>query len=637
MLLAIREKARGWIAWVVIILIGAAFALFGLSSYMGPAGEGRTSATVGGTDIPRQQLDRDFSNLRMEIERSRGSALSEEEELLVRREALDRIINQTVIMQYVEERGMRITDQDLAGVVRSFDQFQTNGRFDRQRYEAFARQQGTTPAGLEQRLRQDVLLQTLIDGLGETAVVTDGEIDRIVALERQQRQLRYLVLDADAFEETVSVSGDEIAEYYEANRDEFVSAEEVQLDYVMLDRDAVRDRVEISESELRARFEQIRDREAAAETRTAGHILVAVREDADEEAVAEARARIEDIQARLDEGESFEELAEAESDDASSGRRGGMLGEVERGIYGDAFDDVLFSMEEEGAVSNPVRTEFGFHLIRLEGIQAGEPVEFEDMRAEIEEELIDERSGSVLFDEQTRLDNLAYDMPGSLDGVAEEMGLEVRRSAWLSRDGGDEGIAAESGVAAAAFSEQVLEARENSDIIELEGDRYVVIRIAEHREPEQLALEDVEEEIEQRLRREKARSEARELAQAVLARLRGGAGFEEIVEEHPEVSLEEPGLVGRVGVEPALVLEETFRLPRPENGPSLGLTSIGRDRYAVLEVSEVIDGDPSEIDTETREQLREQLRAQASAEAVDAFVRELRAQADVEIKEERLQ
>ena len=637
MLLAIREKARGWIAWVVIILIGAAFALFGLSSYMGPAGEGRTSATVGGTDIPRQQLDRDFSNLRMEIERSRGSALSEEEELLVRREALDRIINQTVIMQYVEERGMRITDQDLAGVVRSFDQFQTNGRFDRQRYEAFARQQGTTPAGLEQRLRQDVLLQTLIDGLGETAVVTDGEIDRIVALERQQRQLRYLVLDADAFEETVSVSGDEIAEYYEANRDEFVSAEEVQLDYVMLDRDAVRDRVEISESELRARFEQIRDREAAAETRTAGHILVAVREDADEEAVAEARARIEDIQARLDEGESFEELAEAESDDASSGRRGGMLGEVERGIYGDAFDDVLFSMEEEGAVSNPVRTEFGFHLIRLEGIQAGEPVEFEDMRAEIEEELIDERSGSVLFDEQTRLDNLAYDMPGSLDGVAEEMGLEVRRSAWLSRDGGDEGIAAESGVAAAAFSEQVLEARENSDIIELEGDRYVVIRIAEHREPEQLALEDVEEEIEQRLRREKARTEARELAQALLARLRDGAGLEEVVEEHPEVSLEEPGLVGRVGVEPALVLEETFRLPRPEDGPSLGLTSIGRDRYAVLEVSEVIDGDPSEIDAETREQLREQLRAQASAEAVNAFVRELRAQADVEIKEERLQ
>ncbi len=637
MLLAIREKARGWIAWVVIVLIGAAFALFGLSSYMGPSGDGRVSASVNGTDIPRQQLDREFSNLRVEIERSRGSTLTQEEELLVRREALDRMINRTVILQYVEDRGMRITDQDLAGVLRSFEQFQRNGRFDRQLYEAFARRQGTTPGGLEQQLRRDVLLQTLVDGIGETALVTERDIDEIISLERQQRYLRYLLLDAEAFVDDVSVSDDEIQAYYDDNEDAFFTEERVRLEYVLLDRDAVRDQVELGEDEIRSRFEQVRDRYTTEETRVAGHILVAVRDDADDDAVEAARARIDEARERLEDGESFAEVAEDVSDDGSSARRGGSLGEIERGIYGDAFDDALFDLEE-GAISDPVRTEFGFHLIQLEEIRGGGDVELDDVRAEIEADLIEERIGSVLFDEQTRLDNLAYDLPDSLEQVAEEMGLELRRTDWFTRSGAEDGIAAEDAVLAEVFTRRLLEERENSDALNLGDDRYVVVRVADYEEPEQRSLDDVREDIEQRLRTAKAADEARSVADSLLERLRDGESLSDLAEEYPMAELNEPGFVGRIGVQSPLLLQEVFRLPRPEEGSqSVGVAGIGRDRYALMEVSEVVDGDPEEIDADTRAQLRSQLRNQAAAQAIDAFVRDLRARADVEIREERLQ
>ena len=637
MLLAIREKARGWVAWVVIILIGAAFALFGLSSYMSPTGQGQVSASVNGNEIPRQQLDREFSNLRVEIERGRGSSLTPDEELVVRRQALDRMINRMVVMEYVENRGMRITDRDLAGVLRSFEEFQTNGRFDRQLYEAFARRQGTTPTGLEQQLRRDVLLQTLIDGVGDTVLVTDQEIDALIALERQQRQLRYLLVEAEAFLDTVSVSEDEVEAYYDDNRQEFVSTERVRLDYVLLDRDAVRDQVEVTEDDIRSRFEQVRDRYTTEETRVAGHILVAIREDADDDAVADAEQRIADARDRLDDGEDFAAVAEDISDDASSARRGGMLGEVERGIYGDAFDDVLFSMETEGSVSEPVRTEFGYHLIYLDEIRDGDAPELEEVEDEIRAELVEERIGGILFDEQTRLDNLAYDLPESLDGVAEEMGLEVSSTDWVSRDGAEEGIAAESQVLEAAFSSRVLQEGENSDIINLGDDQYVVVRVAEHREPEQLALEEVRDDIEAGLRREKAAEAAREMAESLRERAGDGDDLADLAAEQEEVELRDPGLVARVGVESPLLLREAFRLPRPEEGEaSLGVASIGRDRYAVLEITEVMDGDPSDVDDETREQLRAQLRQQAASETINAFVRDLRARADVEIREERL-
>jgi len=635
MLLAIREKARGWVAWVVIILIGAAFALFGLSSYFGPSGEGQIAATVNGVDIPRQFVDREYSSARLELERLRGSALSLEEERMLRLQTLDSLINQQVLAQYVSERGLRISDSDLAGLIARIDEFQTNGRFDRLRYQAFAARQGTTPAGLEARLRQDLLLQTLIDAVSETSVISEREVDHLLALDQQRRALRVLVVDAEAFGDGIVIDAEAERAYYAANRERFRSPEQVMLEYLLLDRDAVRGRVAVSETDLRDRYRLVVEAETEAERREASHILLRLRADADAATVAEAEARAAGIAAELAAGEAFEALAERESDDRASAARGGALGAVSRGVYGEVFDQALFAIDAEGAVVGPVRGEFGLHFIRLDQApDAGATPSFEALRERLRADLIEERLGEALFEAQGALGDLVFDVPDSLEPAAAAMGLALERSPWLGRGERPPGVLAHPDVVRSMFSDAVLRARENSDVINLGGDRYLVLRVLDHRPAEGLEFERVQAEISALLRAERAAQAAAEHARSLRAAWAAGEDLELLAEAHPGVSLDTPGLIGRgePGYAPAL-LREAFRMPRPAAGSSSArVVDLGGGRHALVLVDSVVDGDPGTLEPEERAAVGRELRRQAAQEAIDGFLIALRARAEVEIR-----
>lgn len=635
MLLAIREKARGWIAWVVIILIGAAFALFGLSSYFGPSGEGQIAATVNGVDIPRQFLDREYSTARLELERQRGITLTPEQERALRQQTLDSLINQQVLAQFVAERGLRIGDADLAGLIARIEDFQTNGRFDRQRYQAFAARQGTTPAGLEARLRQDLLLETLIDSVAETALISDSELDHLLALDQQQRALRILVVDADAFADEVVIDTADKQRFFDQHRDRFRSPEQVKIGYLLLDRDSVRDRVSISEDDLRDRYRLVVESEQLDDTREASHILLRLRDDADAETVAAVEERAAEIDAALADGEAFETLAERFSDDRGSATRGGSLGTVSRGVFGDAFDDALFAIDSEDAVVGPIRGEFGLHFIRLDAAPgAAEPPDFAAVRDQLRDDLIDERLGETLFEAQRELGDLAFDVPDSLEPAAEALGLELQQSDWLSREEAAPGVLGHPDVLRTAFSSTVLDARENSDVINLGDDRYLVLRVDAHRPAERLDFEVVRDEIAAQLRRERAAEAAAAHADALLAEWQDGADPVALADAHPAVTFDEPGLVGRgePGLPPSL-LADAFRMPRPaEDASSATVVELGGGRHALVLVDAVVDGDPAAMDADERRALGRELRRQAAREAIDGLVFALRSAAEVEIR-----
>ncbi|WP_290630833.1 SurA N-terminal domain-containing protein [Aquisalimonas sp.] len=637
MLQSIRDRATGWIAWVVIILIGSAFALFGLSNYMEPGGTPRAVATVNGSEISRNVVGQAYRDQRQQIERAYGDDLEITEEIdrEIRRDALERLINQRLVADYIGDRNMTLSDQDLAAIIRSQEMFHEGGRFSQERYQAVLRANQMSSAQYEQQIRRDALAEQLRAAFSESGLVTEREVDDLLRLQMQERDIAWLRLDAAAWHDDVEVSEDAIQAYYDEHRDTFVTEERVRLAYVELRREDLIDDVDVSDDEIETRYEQVRgDRYTEDRLVEARHILIRVDEDADDETVTEAKQRVEELRQRIMDGESFVELAEAYSDDPGSAGRGGDLGRVERGDMVEPFEDALFALDE-GEVSEPVRSPFGIHLIEATTATGGEVTPLEEVRDELRREIAEEQVSNEYFDDLNRLDELAFDSPGTLDDAADALGLEIRESDWFTRDGGDDGIAARTEVVEAAFDPEVLDDRMNSPVIELGDDRAVVVRVAEHEPQDQLSLDDVRDDIEVRVRSRKAVEAAEAFADELIERIRDGDNPTDIASEDGRVSFEDIGWVNREeGEAPWQVLRAVFSMARPENDRP-GLEKIlAADDPVVLVLRGVRDGDVEGVDPEERRELADRLRDSYGDEAVEQFLAQLRADADVEIHDD---
>lgn len=638
MLQDIRDRASGWIAWVVIILIAAAFALFGLSNYMNPGGGNRAVATVNGEEIGRDQVSRVYRNQRQQIEQMYGDDLEITERIdqELRREALRQLINQRLLSEYLEERNMTVSDEDLAAIIRSQDMFQEGGRFSRDRYEQLLQANQMSTTQYEAQVRRRAVADQVRTAVADTGLVTDRELNELQRLQAQERNVAWLRVRAQAWQDEVSVDDDAVADYYEENASEFAVPERVRLAYVELSQDDMLDDVDVSASEIEERYEQVRDQRYTGEGRVeARHILISVDGDASEEQVEQARERAQEVRQRLRDGESFSELAEEYSDDVGSASQGGDLGRVRRGDMVEPFEDALFSLDE-GEISEPVRTDFGFHIIQATTMERSEPTPLEEVRDELRREIARERVSTDYVEAVNRLDQLAYDMPDSLEGAAEALELEVQTSDWMTREGADEGIGSHPEVVEAAFDPEVLDERMNSPAIEIADDRAVVVRVAEHEPQQRRPLEEVREEIEERLRTQRAREQAQAYAEELQTRLDEGTDPQALVEGNTErLAFEDAGWIGRsAGDAPGAVRERAFRMPRPgEGGPETAVIA-GSGDPLVLMLREVRDGDPEDLDPERRQQLADQLRQAHGDEALTRFMEQLRADADVEIHDE---
>ncbi|MDN3519331.1 SurA N-terminal domain-containing protein [Aquisalimonas lutea] len=638
MLQQIRDRASGWIAWVVIILIAAAFALFGLSNYMSPGGANRAVATVNGQEIGRDQVSRVYRNQRQQIEQMYGDDLEITERIdqELRREALRQLINQRLLSEYLEERNMTVSDEDLAAIIRSQDMFQEDGRFSRQRYEQLLQANQMSTAQYEEQVRRRAVADQLRSAVADTGLVTDRELNELQRLQAQERNVAWFRVRAEAWRDEVSVDDEAVTAYYEDNPSAFTVPERVRLAYVELARDDMLEAVDVSASELRERYEQVRDQRYTEQGRVeARHILISVEPDASEEQVQQARERAREIRQRLRDGESFAELAEEYSDDIGSASQGGDLGRVRRGDMVEPFEDALFSLDE-GEISEPVRTDFGFHIIQATTMERSEPTPLEEVRDELRREIARERVSTEYVEAVNRLDQLAYDMPDSLQGAAEALDLEVQTSDWMTRQGTDEGIGSHPEVVEAAFDPEVLEERMNSPAIEITDQRAVVVRVAEHEPQQRRPLEEVRDDIEERLRTRRAREQARAYAEELQTRLDEGAAPEALLEGSAQrLAFEDAGWIGRsAGDAPGAVRERAFRMPRPgEDGPETAVVA-GSGDPLVLMLRDVRDGDPEELDAERRQQLADRLRQAHGDEALTRFIQQLRADADVEILDE---
>ncbi len=590
MLQAIRDRAQGWIAWAIVLLISVPFALWGIQEYLGIGGE-PVVAKVGGRDISQRELDENFQRYKMALRERLGAAYNASmvDDAKVREQVLDAMIRSDVILQAGIGKGMRAGDNLIRQTIAGMQKFQSGGRFDREAYEQNLRLQGLSPGAFEQQVRSAIVSEQISAGIQGSSFLTARDLGELQRLQGQKRELSYLVFPDKDFRPAQPPSEEDISAYYRAHPKDFTAPEQVKLAYLDLDAKQLAVTAQVSDDELKSYFDEHRDEFVTPEQRRARHILIPLAENANAEAVAAAEKKATEVEARLKAGESFESLAKALSGDPGSAARGGDLGWFERGVMDPAFENAVFSMKPD-QVSAPIRTHFGLHIIQLVGVRPGGKADLAAVRDKVEAAVRASKGEHLFYDDSERLANVSYEHPDSLEPAAKALGLKIQTSDWIGRSGGP-GPLSNPKVTAAAFSDDVLVQRYNSEPIELGQEHVLVLRVVDHQDAHVKPLDAVRSEIAETLAQQRGAEQARKAGEAVLARLRGGAAIDA---EATAVGrkLNRPGLVGRDATDvPPAVLADAFKLPKPAAGKtSYGEASLSGGDFAVVAVSGVQDG-----------------------------------------------
>jgi len=641
MLMDIREKIRGWIAYVIVGLISIPFVLWGVGEYIG-GGSDATVAEVDGESITARELDRAFAERRAQMVAQSDRQLTAEmfEQMGVKRQVLDELINERLLVNFVREQGYLIPDDVVASVLRGIPAFQKDGEFDREAYERRVAQQGMTVEQFENDIRRDQLFGTLDRALVGSAFVTEPEVRQIVALRDQVREVGMVRIDRQAMADGIAAPEEgELRAYYDENVQAFERPEQVRLAYVELSPERLASTQEISEAALQSAYDDFRSREGNQEVRRARHILIELPEDADAAEVDAARESLEQAREAIVSGQAtVAEKAAELSDDTSSRDDGGDLGAVRDGDIDAAFDRVVASLEE-GEVSEPVRTPFGLHLIKVYQVDQATAPPLEEMRDQLLEDLRRDAAERAYYDAAEQLASVSYEQPDSLVPAAEAVGLSIRKSDWIARDAGD-GIGRHPAVREAAFDEGVLTEGFNSKLIELGPNHAVVVRVEAHREAQPRPFEEVEAQVREQWQSDAVETALEDKAAAIRAALAQGEDPAGVVSSEPaadwvEAARYERGQAGEAL--PAEALRTAFGMTPPADGErAVGITRLAGGDRAVVVLFDVRAGEPGELDAETRQRMARQLESDQAGRLIAAFMDSLREEADVSVNEQAI-
>lgn len=632
MLQAIRDRVTGIVAIIILGLLAIPFVFFGLDSYIRDVPQDAV-ASVGDTEITASEFQTEFSRYRAQLRAQQGEAYSDIDANRpeARREFLESMIDQRLLANYAQQMGLTISPATIAEVIAGIPAFQLNGQFDVAVYEQRIRASGQTPAGFERDLARDLLVQELPAAVSSSTPVTDADVDRWLAIQLESRSVATVRVPSAPLIDPAAVDATTVEQYYNDNLDQFMRPERISVEFLELDTRDMAQNLEIDELTLRERYDAVRERFMSPERRRAAHILLT----ADQRSEDEARALAESLTERVRAGESFAELATEFSADPVSAEAGGDLGWIEPGVMMPSFEEALFAMET-GAVSDPVQTEFGWHVIRLDEVEEPRGQSFDEARAEIEAEVREERAEDMYIELSERMVDLIYADPTGLTSVAADLGIELQSAGPFSRFSA-EGVLANPAVMEAAFSDLVLIERQASEPIEVDPNHAVVVRVVEHFPTEPRSLDDVREEIVNRLAREQAREAARARAEALLTQIReAGEGGIAQVAEAESLELNERELTRRSFEVGGELLEGVFQLRLPQSGePVYEILGTGSD-WVIVRLDTVIPGDPAAADPAQRESARQQIRFSRAGLEFQGLMQWLRDNTEISVVADRL-
>jgi peptidyl-prolyl cis-trans isomerase D len=623
MLQNIRDNSQGWIAKTIIGIIVALLALTGVDAIFTSTSNSQNAAVVNGEKITTVELNQAVEMQRRQLLQQLGRDFDASllDEKLLRESALNGLVERAVLLQGARDAKFAFSQQALDQLILQTPEFLVDGQFSAERFDQVIRQLGYNRLQFRQMLEQEMLIGQLRAGLANSGFVTDEQVQAFASLEKQTRDFATLTLQADL--DAVVLSDDDIKAYYEAQASEFMTPEQVVLEYVELNKAAFFDQVEVSAEALQTAYEN--EIANLAEQRRAAHILLEVNDALNDE---QAQAKLVEVQKRLEQGEDFAALAKELSDDSGSAGEGGDLGFAGPGVYDPAFEEALYALDKD-AVSAPVRSEFGWHLIKLLDVQAPEVPSFASLEEKLQRDLKARQVEQRFVEVAKELEDSAFEA-SDLAQPAQELGLEVKLTEAFGRQGGSEGLSANRQVIQAAFSDEVLEDGSNSSVIELDPDTVVVVRVKEHSKPEQLPLEQVQDSIRDQLTKVRASEAVKAKGEALLAALRSGQTPIEQADAAQAWQVVEAATRSHEGVEPA-VLQTLFRMPKPAdaNTPSFATVSLNNGDLVVLRLNGISQPEQA-LSDEDKAMYSRFLASRVGQQDFAAFRKQLEAKADIE-------
>ncbi len=624
MLGTIREKFTGWIAALIIGAISIALVISFGNMNQAPL-EQDVVITVNEKEITLIDYREEYTNQLLEFQEIIGNEIPESLEFTIQESATENLIMKMLLKDYVDAQGYRVSPKFVAELITNNPNFQLGEGFNRENYQAILSSQGISQTQYEQDLRIQLEINQLRRGLIESSFITPSEFRLFVELQMEERDGQYLLLPSNDYADQVSLGNEEVNAFYQENINSFMTEEEIDVEFLTISIEDIAQSIEYNSSDVEQYYQENIDRFRSNEQRKSSHILISFDDEVIEDAALE---QIKDIQERIGGGESFEELAQEFSDDPGSAANGGDLGWAEPGLFVPEFDQVLFALEA-GEISDPVKTQFGYHVIRLDELKEGRKKEFTEIEKELTAEYSNLLAEDRLYDLAEQLDDLALQAYNELDSVANELALKLNQVSEITRNGASF-LNQEPDLINLLFSSSSIEQFENTPVYEF-NNSIIVARVVDHRLPEIKTFEEVGDEIKSLLTTQKSNEIANEKAIAIMADLSSGKTMTELSDLYQLDLKKFQELKRNDDALPKALMDAVFATLRTNIDNNHYSTVSMDDSVYVFEVLKVNSGRLDAFNDQERDSGKIALAEQFGSNELASFAKELRENAVVEI------
>lgn len=537
MLQKIRTHTHGWLAWVLIATLAFVFILWGIAGELITSPGEKAVAEVAGKPITTAELQTVYERLAQQSQMAQimaGIHSPMVNEQQIRKQALDSLVIERVLSTAAQEQGFMVTPDQVNGILIKLPQFQANGEFSPALYERIVRQMNFTPQSFRDTVQKEMLITQAQSTIRDSVFLLPYQFQEAVDLVNQTRDVEYAVFKADTFANEVKITPEELKAYYDSHQSEFMTDETVKVAYVVLDKTALTEKLKQNlkptDEQLHEYYQDNIGRFSSAELRTAKHILIAVKPTATQAELDAAKTKAESILAELKRGANFADLAKKDSDDPSSAALGGDLGAFGHGEMVPEFENAVFN-GKEGDLVGPVKTDFGYHIILIGKTQPAVVKPLEQVKAQLTKEWLDDKIIEQYDKELGEIDQMAFENTDSLDKVSQTFGLPLQTMTMSKEIEKNTDLGKIPQVHEAAFSDDVLFSRQNSEMIRIQPDKAIILRDTEHQTPTLKPFDEVKDSLKTTLINRQGLFLAREKTNKILEAYKNGDDLAKLAQQ----------------------------------------------------------------------------------------------------------
>ena len=614
MLSSIKNKTKGWVAYLIVGLITVPFALFGVNEYFTGASN-VVVASIDDDEISKEEFLAEFNPQKRRLQKNLAEKYNTDFDTVLKQSIVNQMIDRRLLDQLAESMSHATSVSELNAIIQTNDLFQDEGRFSLEKYKNLLRLNGYTPSEYESVRSKELTQNQIKYNLLDSAFMLPSQLEKLQNLNDQQREFSYIKLSADDYTSKVNVDEKSVEDYYNNQKESFFTPEQTKIEFVELSLAEVAKTIEVTNNELLGFYEDEQARFTTEEERQAQHILLTTQENAN---------KVLDL---LNKGGDFSKLAAQYSQDTGSKDTGGDLGLFGRGVMVSTFEESAFSMQE-GDLSGLVKSEFGYHIIKLNKIQAGTVKSFDSVKSELTQLYTESQAQKDLYNLREQLANLAYE--ANLEEVSSQMSLKINTSDFFDRDS----TKLDAKIVAAAFSDVVLNKGENSEVLELDKNRFVVIHLKQKLPQRQKTFKEVKGEINTHLTRLLAKTFVDNIATQIATSSKVGdlKSVDQLMSKN-SLKWETIGWVKRDTTKAdTSIVNKVFALPKPKTGPVFSAQSLDRRNALVINLT----GVKISKSKASKANLEKVLLGFESNEVFVNILQTLRAQAEIKVFKSKL-